>query len=142
MIAKLLDNQNSILILQLLSKRPLSIPQIVKSLSNIGSQSIIAILGELHRFKLVQRINKDDSEPFSEDFLEMNFDERIGSNVGTLGIPLSEYVSAWEEISKNPTEVNLRELNDFYFTIPGYIKEKIDDCEVNEIRNKILGINP
>lgn len=142
MIAKLLDNQNAILILQLLSKKPLSIPQIVESLSNIGSQSIIAILGELHRFKLVQRINKSDSKPFSEDSLEMSFDERIKIDVGTLGIPLSEYVSAWEEISRNPAKVNLRELTDFYFTLPSYIKEKIDDCEVNEIRNKILGIKP
>lgn len=142
MIAKLLDNQNAILILQLLSKKPLSIPQIVESLSNIGSQTIIAILGELHRFKLVQRINKGDSKSFSEDSLEMSFDEKIKIDVGTLGIPLSEYVSVWEEISRNPTEVNLRELTDFYFTLPGYIKEKIDDCEVNEIRNKILGINP
>ena len=142
MIAKLLDNQNAILILQLLSKKPLSIPQIVESLSNIGSQSIIAILGELHRFKLVQRINKGDSKPISEDSLEMSFDERIGIEVGTLGIPLSEYVSTWEEISKNPTEVNLRKLTDFYLTLPGYIQEKIDDCEVNEIRNKILGIKP
>lgn len=142
MIAKLLDNQNAILILQLLSKKPLSIPQIVESLSNIGSQSIIAILGELHRFKLVQRINKGDSKPISEDSLEMSFDERIEIEVGTLGIPLSEYVSTWEEISKNPTEVNLRELTDFYLTLPCYIKEKIDDCEINEIRNKILGINP
>lgn len=142
MIAKLLDNQNAILILQLLSKKPLSIPQMVESLSNVDSQSIIAILGELHRFKLVQRINKGDSKPFSEDSLEMSFDEKIEIDVGTLGIPLSEYVSAWEKISKNPTEVNLKELTDSYFTLPGYIKEKIDGCEVNEIRNKILGIDP
>jgi hypothetical protein len=139
MIAKLLDNRIAIQILKMLSKKPLSIPQIIKSQSKIDSQQTIAILGELHRFKLIKRINKENPEFFQTDQPEMNFKDELGINVGTLGIPLPEYVSLWEEIDKNPNKVNFKEFNGVYFSLHEYIRDKILDCDVNEIRDKILG---
>ena len=57
MIAKLLDNPISVPILQLLTKKQLSIPQIVKSLQNMEADmpTVVAILGELYHFGLVER---------------------------------------------------------------------------------------
>ncbi|MFX0084543.1 MAG: hypothetical protein ACFFAU_02620 [Candidatus Hodarchaeota archaeon] len=141
LIAKLLDNPNAVQILKLLSEKPLSIPQIIESQPSIDSHNIIAILVELHRFKLIKLINKEISELFQENHLEMNLKDELGINVGTLGISLPVYVSIWEELDKNPNKVNFKELNGIYISLPKYIREKILDCDVNEIRDKILGGN-
>ena len=138
LIVKLLDNPIAVQILKLLSEKPLSIHQIVESQSNIDSKNIIAILVELHRFKLIKRANREDSEVFQNDQPEMNFKHEIDINVGTLGIPLPDYVSIWEEIEKYPNKVDFKEFNGVYFSLPEYIREKILDCDVNEIRDKIL----
>ncbi len=139
LIAKLLDNPNAVQILKLLSVKPLSIPQILESKPNIDSHNIIAILVELHRFKLIKLINKESSKLFQENQPEINLNNELGVNIGTLGIPLPVYVSLWEEIDKNPNKVNFKELNRVYISLPKYIREKILDCDVNEIRDKILG---
>ncbi len=139
LIAKLLDNPNAVQILKLLSVKPLSIPQILESKPNIDSHNIIAILVELHRFKLIKLINKESSKLFQENQPEINLNNELGVNIGTLGIPLPVYVSLWEEIDKNPNKVIFKELNRVYISLPKYIREKILDCDVNEIRDKILG---
>ena len=81
-------------------------------------------MGELHRLKLIKRINKEDPEFFQEDQPEVNLKDELGINVGTLGIPLPEYVSLWEEIDKNPNKINFKEFNGVYFSLHKYIRDK------------------
>jgi hypothetical protein len=146
-IEKLLDNKTAILILHLLSKKPLLLSQIIEALHDIESRSVVAVLGELHRFKLVKQINRNfiELEQKSPEKMNstpnLNLKNNLEINRITLGLPLSDYISFWEDLSQDKHQEIVDEYNRYYFTLPQYLKEKIANCNLKEIRAKILGSN-
>jgi hypothetical protein len=146
MIAKLLDNPLSLPILQLLTKKQMSIPQITKSLGKFDTDmpTVIAVLGELYYFGLVERVSTPimDSSPQEQinsrreennPFLEY----RLISPT-PLGIPLHNYVSLWEESLQHPDQINFDGMNNWIFSIPQNLREEMKDLTLEEIREKLL----
>jgi hypothetical protein len=142
MLTKLLDNPISAQILQLLTKEQLSIPQITKSLQNIDAdlQTVIAVLGELYHYGLVERIESTTVDTIIENKIQLKNDSEPRLNILStpLGIPLPNYVSLWNKVVKDPEKLSSNELNDWIFSVPYHLKEKLKDLSVEEIRKKIL----
>ncbi|MHA2223704.1 MAG: hypothetical protein ACXAC8_00625 [Candidatus Hodarchaeales archaeon] len=130
MIIKLLKNPVVISILQILSKKQHTIPQIVEILQNSDIKTVIAILGELHHFGLVKQVYPLIANEISENqkVKKQNnyYPSEIMSNVNNfpLGIPISDYNILWEKIMKYPEQSSHRELNNLYFSVPGHLKAK------------------
>ncbi|MFX1286139.1 MAG: hypothetical protein ACFFB5_21020 [Promethearchaeota archaeon] len=143
-IAKLLDNPLSIPILKLLTKKQLTIPQITKSLQNIDAdiQTVIAILGELYHFGLVERFETLEKNLPNQNRIspEQHFLQEPGPKIYTtpLGIPLHDYVSVWEEVLQHPDQLNSKKLNNWIFTVPNYLRKEIENLTLEEIRLKLL----
>lgn len=146
MIAKLLDNPLSVPILQLLTNKQLSIPQITKSLQNIDADmpTVIAVLAELYHFGLVERvqapvINTSTQDPISSRTeKERSFQEHRLISPPQLGIPVQDYVSLWEEVLQHPDQLNFSKMNSWIFSIPGYLRKEIENLTLEEIRQKLL----
>lgn len=146
MIAKLLDNPLSLTILHLLTDKPMSIPQITKSLGNldIDMPTVVAVLGELYYFGLVERvptprINSSVHEQINSRREESKslHEYRLISQI-PLGIPLHNYVSLWEEVLQHPNQLNFEGMNNWIFSIPENLLKEIKDLTLEEIREKLL----
>ncbi len=145
-IAKLLENPISIPILKLLAKNQLSIPQITKSLQDIDTdtQTVIAVLGELYHFGLVERVEPTVLDTSTQNRIQPKTDAGFSPEprpkiyTTPLGIPLPAYVSLWEEVNQHPDQLNSSELNSWLFSVPEYLRKKLEDLTLEEIRNKIL----
>ncbi|UCG90101.1 MAG: hypothetical protein JSU57_06495 [Candidatus Heimdallarchaeota archaeon] len=138
-----MDNPLSIPILKLLTKKQLSIPQITKSLQNIDAdmQSVIAVLGELYHFGLIERfeppaVNSPTQNQISSEELLQDPWPKIYTT--PLGIPLYDYVSLWEEVVQHPNRLNSSKINSWIFTIPNYLRKEIENLTLEEIRLKLL----
>lgn len=129
----------------MLSKKPLLLSQLIEALHEIKSQNIVAVLGELYRFRLVKRINRNDAELEQKNSLNMNsvqdlsFKNELELTRITLGLHLSEYISFWEDLSRDKNQELINEYDHYYYSLPQYIKEKIIGCDFKEIPGKILG---
>ncbi len=140
MIAKLLNNETAILILQLLSKKPLLLSQLIESLHEIESQNIVAVLGELYRFRLVNQITRNDAELEQKSSVNLNSAKKeLEITRITLGLHLSDYISFWEDLPRDKNQDLLNEYDHYYYSLPQHIKEKIINCDLKEIPGKILG---
>jgi hypothetical protein len=57
----------------------------------------------------------------------------------TLGLHLSDYISFWEDLSQDKKQDLLNDYDNYYYSLPKHIKEKIVNCDLKEIPGKILG---
>ncbi|MFX0149790.1 MAG: hypothetical protein ACFFAJ_03320 [Candidatus Hodarchaeota archaeon] len=145
MISKLLDHPLTIPILKKLSKRPLTIAQILNSIEDdVDSSTILAILVELYYFGLVEQ-----SKPIGKDELPQrsNKIERDSDNLQdivlqthkpTLGIPLVDYISLWENVQQDPNEKDFEELKKRTFSVPNQLAKIFINSTPDEIRVKLL----
>lgn len=142
LLTKLLDNPFSIPILQLLTKKQLSIPQITESLKNIDTdlQTVMAVLGELYHFGLVERIEPTVVDTFIENQIQLKNESepRLKISSAPLGIPLHDYFSLWNKVVKDPDQLSPNDLNSWTFSVPNHLKENLKDLSLEEIRKKIL----
>ncbi len=146
MLSKLLKNPISTLILQILSKNQLTIPQILKSLQEIDTdiQTVIAVLGELYHFGLVQRVEMNNLGISSQNQFQQKRKNKflpkpeLAIHLTPLGIPLPNYVSLWEEIIQHPDNLDSSELNNWIFTVPNHIRKNFVDSTSDDIRSEIL----
>ena len=83
MLVKLLKNPISIPILQMLSKKQLSIPQIIKSLQLTDKQAVIAVLGELYHFGLVERVEQAALEISSQNQIQQKRENEFHAGEGS-----------------------------------------------------------
>jgi hypothetical protein len=146
MIVKLLDNPVSLPILRLLTKKQMSIPQIMKSLENhdVDMPTVIAVLGELYYFGLVEQVQT----PIMNSSAQIPIDSRREENKPfheyrlisptPLGIPLHDYVSLWKEVLQHPDQINFDGMNNWIFFIPENLRKEIKDLALEEIREKLL----
>ncbi len=146
MIAKLLENPISIPILKLLSKKQLSIPQITNSLQDIDAdtQTVIAVLGELHHFGLVERVETTMLDTSTQNGIQLEKEEEFLKKPKTiiyttpLGIPLHDFVSLWEEVTQHPGQLDSTELKSWIFSVPNHLQKEFEDLTLEQIRRKIL----
>lgn len=146
MIVKLLDNSLSLPILQLLTDKQMSIPQITKTLGNLDTDmpTVIAVLAELYYFGLVERV----PIPIMNSSIQEQVDSRREENKPfheyklisptPLGIPLHNYVSIWEEVLQHPDPINFEGMNNWIFSISENLRNEIKDLTLEEIRDKLL----
>ncbi|MFX0122274.1 MAG: hypothetical protein ACFFAE_01440 [Candidatus Hodarchaeota archaeon] len=145
MIAKLLDNPLSVPILQLLTNKQLSIPQITKSLQNIDADmpTVIAVLSELHNFGFVERVPASVMNTPTQNHISSrtektkSFQDYKLISLTPLEIPVHNYVSLWEDVIQNPDQMNFCEINRWIFSIPDYLRKEIKDLTLEEIRQKL-----
>lgn len=148
MIAKLLENPISIPILKLLSKKQLSIPQITSSLQDIDTdtQTVIAVLGELYHFGLVERVETTVLDTSTQNGIQLQREEKFLKKpkliiyTTPLGIPLQDFVSLWEEVTQHPDQLDSSELKSWIFSVPNHIRKEFEDLTLEEIRRKISSI--
>jgi len=141
-----LENPLSLPILQLLASKPLSIPQITKSLKNIEADmpTVIAVLGELYHFGLVKRVQTPIMNSSVQNQINAQreedrlFQEHWLISTSLLGIPLNKHVSLWEEILQHPDQANFNGMNNWIFSIPENLRKKIKDLKLEEIRKELL----
>ena len=146
MIAKLLENPISIPILKLLSKKQLSIPQITNSLQDIDAdtQTVIAVLGELYHFGLVERVETTVLDTSTQNGIRPEKEEEFLKKpkpliyTTPLGIPLHNFVSLWEEVTQHPGQLDSRELKRWIFSVPNHLQKEFEDLTLEEIRRKIV----
>ena len=146
MIAKLLENPISIPILKLLSKKQLSIPQITNSLQDIDAdtQTVIAVLGELYHFGLVERVETTVLDTSTQNGIQLEKEEEFLKNpkpiiyTTPLGIPLQDFVSLWEEVTQHPDQLDSSELKSWIFSVPNHLQKEFEDLTPEEIQRKIL----
>ncbi len=150
MLSKLLKNPISTPILKILSKKQLTIPQILKSLQEIDTdiQTVIAVLGELYHFGLIKRVEVNNlgissqnqfQQKRKNDFLPK---PELSIPLTPLGIPLPNYVSLWEEIIQHPDHLDSSEINSWIFTVPNHIRKNFVESTPDDIRTKILNKSP
>ncbi|MFX0118054.1 MAG: hypothetical protein ACFFB2_05490 [Promethearchaeota archaeon] len=134
MISKFLDNPISILILKLLTKKQLTIPQITKSLHKMDTDipTVIAVLGECYHFGLVERVKIQGIE----SPVQNHFSPEMVTT--PLGIPLHEYVSLWEEVLQHPDQLNSKQMHDWIFSVPSYLRNELENLTEEEIRVILL----
>ena len=146
MLSKLLKNPISIPMLQILSKKQLTIPQILLSLqeNEPDIQTVIAVLGELYHFGLIERVEMANRKISSQNQIQQKRKNEflpqpeLPIHPTPLGIPLPNYVSLWEEIIQHPDHLNSSEMQSWIFTVPNHIRKKIVDSPSDDIRTKIL----
>lgn len=146
LIIKLLENPLSLPILQQLTSKPLSIPQITESLKNIEADmpTVIAVLGELYHFGLVERVQTPNMNSSVQNQINSQkeedklFQEHWLISPSPLGIPLHKHVSLWEEILQHPDQTNFNGMNNWIFSIPENLRKEIKDLKLEEIRKKLL----
>ncbi|UCE12815.1 MAG: hypothetical protein JSV04_11550 [Candidatus Heimdallarchaeota archaeon] len=143
-LSKLLENLHATSILQLLVKNPCTISQIMRTLQT-DAETTIAVLGELHHFGLIERVEKT-----SIDMTTMNQEEKITRNIDflseprlgipptPLGIPLKDYSSLWEKIRDNSNQFDPSEFDTLIFSVPVYLRKELEESTVEEIRRRIL----
>lgn len=150
MLSKLLKNPISTPILQILSKKQLTIPQILKSLQEIDTdiQTVIAVLGELYHFGLIKRVEMNNLGISSQNQFQQKRNKgllpkpELSIHLTPLGIPLPDYVSLWEEIIQHPDHLDSSELNSWIFTVPNHIRQNFEESTPDDIRSKILNESP
>lgn len=142
-LSKLLENPIAISILQLLIKNPYSISQIMSSLQ-IDAETTIAVLGELHHFGLVERIEEN-----SIDITTMNQDKKTIQDIDffskpklitlptPLGISLKDYGSLWEKIRNQSNQFDPSEFDTLIFSVPMHLRKELEKLTVEEIRSRI-----
>jgi len=145
MISKLLDHPITIPILRILSKKPSSIPQILNSIEKDADiLTVFAIIGELYHFGLVEQFKtaeKDESvqrpkkAEIIPEFVQKNV---LKTHNTTLGLPLIDYISLWEDIQQHPNQRDLGELGNWIFSVPDHLARIFINCTPDEIRLKIL----
>lgn len=142
LLTKLLDNPFSIPILQLLTKKQLSIPQITESLKNIDAdlQTVMAVLGELYHFGLVERVEPTVVDTLIENQIQLKNESELRLKITSapLGIPLHDYFSLWNKVVKDPDHLSPSDLNSWIFSVPNHLKENLKDLSLEEIHKKIL----
>lgn len=120
----------------------MSIPQITESLQNIDAdlQTVMAVLGELYHFGLVERVEPTVVDTFIENQIQLKNESepRLKIISAPLGIPLHDYVSLWNKVVKDPDQLSSSDLNDWIFSVPNYLKENLKDLSLEEILKKIL----
>ncbi len=146
MIAKLLENPISIPILKLLSKKQLSIPQITNSLQDIDAdtQTVIAVLGELYHFGLVERVETTVLDTSTQNGIRPEKEDKFLKKpkpliyTTPLGIPLHNFVSLWEEVTQHPSQLDSSERKSWIFSVPNHLQKEFEDLTLEDIRRKIL----
>ncbi|MFX0185618.1 MAG: hypothetical protein ACFE95_21245 [Candidatus Hodarchaeota archaeon] len=145
MISKLLDHPITIPILKILSKKPLSIPQILNSIGkDTDISTVFAIIGELYHFGLIEQFKtaeKDESiqRPKKAEILPEFVEKSVlKAHNTTLGLPLQDYISLWEDIQQHPNQRDFGELDNWIYTVPDHLAKIFISCTPEEIRLKIL----
>jgi hypothetical protein len=148
MISKLLDHPITIPILKKLSERPLTISQILNLMEDdVDYSTIFAILVELYYFGLVEQSKPVGRDKLSQRSKKIENDSEniqdvvLRTHKATLGIPLIDYISLWENVQQDPKEKDLEELNSRTFFVPNQLANIFINCTPDEIRVKLLNLS-
>ncbi len=128
MIQRLLEKPLVKEVLQHLVDNDLSISQMIEKIQGVNPQTLIAFIAELQRFGLIELSDtsskhaNNEKNPKSGKLLEHDLTNLNPAQFPPLGLPLNKYNQLWEDISRENDQINIRELENTTFTVPGPLK--------------------